>query len=129
MSEVVETIAKSDLETTDTSTNNNLTPNSKLETVQSVEGNNSKDYGHNGHKEPKNSSSNSTEKEIVSESETSVFEIGSRVANNNPEKKSYNWHGKIVGFSNDGADVCWDEREGMQGGQVLWHRLTELRLL
>ncbi|NJO99131.1 MAG: hypothetical protein HC764_26680 [Pleurocapsa sp. CRU_1_2] len=60
---------------------------------------------------------------------SSAFEIGSSVANNNPEKKSYNWHGTIVSFSEGGADVRWDERKGMQGGQVLWHRLTELRLL
>ncbi|MDJ0575151.1 MAG: DUF5906 domain-containing protein [Xenococcaceae cyanobacterium MO_234.B1] len=61
--------------------------------------------------------------------DSSTFEIGSRVANNNPDKKSYNWHGTIVGFDLDGADVRWDERKGMKGGQVLWHRLSELRLL
>ncbi len=129
MSAVVETTAKSEPETTDTQPNNNSTPNSKSESVQSVEGNNNKDSNYNGQEEPKNSSLNSTDKETVSESETSVFEIGSRVANNDPEKTSYNWHGTIVGFSQGGADVCWDERKGMRGGQVLWHRLTELRLL
>ncbi|NJL51916.1 MAG: AAA family ATPase [Hydrococcus sp. SU_1_0] len=129
MSDVAETIAKSELETTDTQPNNNSTSNSKLETVQSPETANNKDYNHNGQEEPQNSSLNSTEKEIVSESETSVFEIGSRVANNDPENTSYNWHGTIVGFNKGGAEVSWDERKGMQGGQVLWHRLTELRLL
>lgn len=61
--------------------------------------------------------------------ESSTFEIGSPVANNNPEKKSYNWHGTIVGFNKGGADVLWDERKGVKGGQVLWHQLSELRLL
>ena len=129
MSDVAETLAKSEPETTDIQSKNNITSNGKSETVQSPEAINNRDYSHNGHEEPKNSSLDSIKKEIVNESETSILEIGSRVANNNPEKKSYNWHGKIVGFSKDGADVCWDEREGMQGGQVLWHRLTELRLL
>jgi putative DNA primase/helicase len=64
-----------------------------------------------------------------SRSESLTFEIGSSVANNNPEKNSYNWHGTIVGFDGDGADVRWDERKGMKGGQVLWHNLSELRLL
>ncbi len=57
------------------------------------------------------------------------LEIGSRVANNNPNNKSYNWHGTIVGFSKAGADVRWQERRGMRGGEILWHRLSELRLL
>ena len=129
MSAVAETTAASKPETTDTQPNNNSTPNSKSETVQTPETTNNKDYNHNGQEESKNSSLNSTKKEIVSESETSVLEIGSRVASNDPEKKSYNWHGTIVGFSQGGAEVRWEERKGMQGGQVLWHRLTELRLL
>jgi AAA domain len=129
MSAVAETTAKSEPETTDTQPNTNLTPNSKLETVQSPEVNNTEDFHHNGHEEPKNPPLNSTEKETVNESETSILEVGSRVASNDPENKSYNWHGTIVGFNQGGAEVSWDERKGMQGGQVLWHRLTELRLL
>jgi hypothetical protein len=129
MSAVAETTAKSEPETMDTQPNNNLTPNSKSETVQSLEVTISKDSHHNGHEEPKNPPLNSTDKEIVSETEMSILEVGSPVANNDPDKMSYNWHGTIVGFNQDGAEVSWDERKGMQGGQVLWHRLTELRLL
>lgn len=129
MSVVAETTAKSESETMDTQPNNNLTPNGKLETVQSAEATDTKDFHHNGHEEPKNPPLNSTDKEIVNETETSILEVGSSVANNDPDKMSYDWHGTIVGFSQGGADVCWDERKGIQGGQVLWHPLTELRLL
>jgi hypothetical protein len=129
MSAVAETTAKSELETTDTQPNTNLLPNSKSKNVQSPEVTDTNDSHHNGQEEPKNLPLNSTDKEIVNESETSILEVGSRVASNDPDKMSYNWHGTIVGFNQDGADVSWDERKGMQGGQVLWHRLTELRLL
>jgi hypothetical protein len=129
MSVVAETTAKSESETTDTQPNNNLSPNSKSEIVQSAEATDTEDFHHNGQEDQKNPPLNSTDKEIVSESETSILEVGSPVANNDPDKMSYNWHGTIVGFNKDGAEVSWDERKGMQGGQVLWHRLTELRLL
>lgn len=66
---------------------------------------------------------------IASTTASTSLEIGSRVANNNPNNKSYNWHGTIVGFSNGGADVRWQERQGMKGGEILWHRLSDLRLL
>jgi hypothetical protein len=129
MSAVAETTAKAELETTDTQPNNNLTPNSKSEIVQSAEATDTKDFHHNGQEDQKNPTLNSTDQEIVNETEMSILEVGSPVANNDPDKMSYNWHGTIVGFSQGGADVCWDERKGIPGGQVLWHRLTELRLL
>ncbi len=129
MSAVAETTAKAEPETTDTQPNNNLTPNSKSEIVQSAEATDTNDFHHNGQEDQKNPTLNSTDQEIVNESETSILEVGSLVANNDPDNMSYNWHGTIVGFSQGGADVSWDERKGIQGGQVLWHRLTELRLL
>jgi hypothetical protein len=129
MSAVAETTAKSEPETTDTQPNNNLTPNSKSEIVQSAEATDTNVFHHNGQEDQKNPTLNSTDKEIVNETEMSILEVGSPVANNDPDKMSYNWHGTIVGFSQGGADVCWDERKGIQGGQVLWHHLTELRLL
>ena len=70
-----------------------------------------------------------TERLTASSTASTTLEIGSRVANNNPNNKSYNWHGTIVGFSNGGADVRWQERLGMRGGEILWHRLSDLRLL
>ena len=109
--------------------NANLTQNSEPEDVQCTKASNSKDYSHNGHDDQKNQTLISTTTEKVSEPVTSILEIGSRVANNDPEKKSYHWHGTIVGFSKDGAEISWDERKGMRGGQVLWHRLSELRPL
>lgn len=57
------------------------------------------------------------------------LEIGSRVANRDPNKKSYNWHGTIIGFRDGGVDVRWQERRGMKGGEVLWHRNEDLRSL
>ena len=60
---------------------------------------------------------------------TTQLEVGERVASNDPTEKSYNWHGTIARFRNGGADVRWDERQGMKGGEVLWHRLEDLRLL
>ena len=60
---------------------------------------------------------------------TTRLEIGSHVASSDRQEVSYNWHGTIVRFRNGGADVRWDERQGMKGGEVLWHRLEDLRLL
>jgi hypothetical protein len=68
-------------------------------------------------------------------SPTDQFKVGSRVAVIDPEKKSYNWHGTIVRIGKSkyadvyGADVSWDERKGMMGGPILFHRLEELRLI
>ena len=129
LSSVAETTTPSGLDTMDGDKNANLTKNSEPASVHRVEAPDTKDYSHDGHSDPKNQTLISTTTEKVSEPITSILEIGSRVANNDPEKKSYNWHGTIVGFSKDGAEISWDERKGMQGGQVLWHRLTELRLL
>ncbi|HHP7231788.1 MAG TPA: hypothetical protein ACFCUY_13140 [Xenococcaceae cyanobacterium] len=129
MSSVTEIPSQSGVGTMDTALKTNLTQNSETGSVQSAKVSDSKGCNHDGHDGQKTQSLISTTTKTVSESETSILEIGSRVASNDPEKKSYNWHGKIVGFSQGGADVCWDERKGMQGGQVLWHRLTELRPL
>lgn len=129
LSTVAETTTPSELDTMDSDTNDNLTQSSESKDVQGVEAIKNIDYSHNGHSDHQNQTLISTTEEKVSEPVTSILEIGSRVANNDPDKMSYNWHGTIVGFSKDGADVSWDERKGMQGGQVLWHRLTELRLL
>jgi KaiC/GvpD/RAD55 family RecA-like ATPase len=129
MSSVTETTTPSRLDTMDTEPKANLIQNSELGSVQSAKASASKDYNHDGHDDLSNSPLNLTNPETVNETKTSILEIGSRVASNDPEKKSYNWHGTIVGFSQGGAEVCWDERKGMQGGQVLWHRLSELRLL
>ncbi|MDJ0901329.1 MAG: hypothetical protein QNJ55_21235 [Xenococcus sp. MO_188.B8] len=129
MSTVAETTTTSGLDTMDSKTNGNLVQNSESASVQTVEVPNTKDYSHNGHSDQQTQTLISTTTEKVSEPITSILEIGSRVANNDPEKKSYNWHGTIVGFSKDGAEISWDERKGMQGGQVLWHRLSELRPL
>ncbi len=104
-------------------------PQSQQESVQRMKVSQSKDYSYDGHGGQQTEPTFSAVEEKVSEQVTSILEIGSRVANNNPDKKSYNWHGTIVGFDLDGADVRWDERKGMKGGQVLWHRLSELRLL
>ncbi|MDJ0902092.1 MAG: AAA family ATPase [Xenococcus sp. MO_188.B8] len=124
-SSVSKTTTPSESETMDTKPKtNNL-----IENVQRTKAPTRNDDDRAGREDEKNDVSNSSDGITVDKSETSILEIGSRVANNNHEKKSYNWHGKIVGFDGDGAKVCWDERKGIQGGQVLWHRLTELRLL
>lgn len=128
-SSVTETPTQSGSDTMDTTPKANSIQHSELASVQRAKASNSIDCSHDGRDGQKTQSSISTTTQTVNESETSILEIGSRVANNDPEKKSYNWHGRIVGFSQGGADVCWEERKGMQGGQVLWHRLTELRLL
>lgn len=129
MSSVAETCTQSELDTMDTAPKANLIQNSESGSVQSAKASVSKGCDHDGHDDQQTQPLISTTTQTVSESETSILEIGSRVANNDPDKMSYNWHGKIVSFSKGGADVYWDERKGMQGGQVLWHRLTELRLL
>jgi predicted transcriptional regulator len=129
MSSVAETSIPSRLDTMDTDPKTNLIENSESESVQSAKASDSKNCNHNGHNDQKTQPLISTTTQTVSESVASILEIGSRVANNDPDKMSYNWHGTIVGFSKGGAEISWDERKGMQGGQVLWHRLTELRLL
>jgi predicted transcriptional regulator len=129
MSSVTETTTQSGLDTMDTEPKANLIQDSKLESVQSAKASVTKDSNHDGHDNQQTQPSISTTTQTVRESETSILEIGSRVANNDPEKTSYSWHGKIVGFNQGGVEVSWDERKGMQGGQVLWHHLTELRLL
>ena len=108
---------------------NSTLQKSGLKSVQRVETNQRKDYQHDGYNEQQAKVTSLCVTEKINESIISILEIGSRVANNNPDKMSYNWHGKIVGFDRDGANVSWDERKGMKGGQVLWHRLSELRLL
>ncbi len=66
---------------------------------------------------------------------TNQLKVGDRVANIDPTKTNYNWHGTIVRIGKSkysdvtGADVSWDERKGMKGGQILFHRLEELRLI
>lgn len=128
-SSVTETPTQSESDTMDTALKTNLTQHSEMGSVQSAKASDSIDCIHDGHDGQQTQSLISTTTQTVSETKTSILEIGSRVASKDPEKKSYNWHGTIVGFSQGGADVRWDERKGMQGGQVLWHRLSELRLL
>ena len=129
LSSVAETTTKSGLDTMDGDKNANLTKNSEPASVHRIEASDTKDYSHDGHSDHQTQTSISTITEKVNEPVMSILEIGSRVANNDSEKKSYHWHGTIVGFSKDGAEISWDERKGMQGGQVLWHRLSELRPL
>ena len=49
------------------------------------------------------------------------------------DNSCHNWHGTIVNIGEYGevygAEVSWDERQGKKGGQILFHRLEELRLI
>ena len=71
--------------------------------------------------------------EPITVSSPNQLKVGSRVANIDPSKSSYNWHGTIINIGKygevHGAEVSWDERKGMKGGQVLFHRLEELRMI
>jgi phage/plasmid-associated DNA primase len=60
---------------------------------------------------------------------THPFKIGSKVAHVDPKRESYNWHGTITEINADKAKVHWEERKGLRGGQVLTHRLSDLRLI
>jgi putative DNA primase/helicase len=60
---------------------------------------------------------------------THPFKIGSKVAHVDPKRESYNWHGTITEINGDKAKVRWEERLGIRGGQILTHRLSELRLI
>lgn len=57
------------------------------------------------------------------------FKVGSKVAHVDPKRESYHWHGTITAIDGDKAKVRWDERKGMKGGQILTHRLSDLRLI
>ena len=49
-----------------------------------------------------------------------AFRVGDKVAGNNPEDASYNWHGRIVEIHTSiNCKVDWQEREGMKGGRVI----------
>jgi len=49
-----------------------------------------------------------------------AFRVGDKVAGNNPEDSSYNWHGRIVEIHTTiSCKVDWQEREGMKGGRVI----------
>jgi putative DNA primase/helicase len=57
-----------------------------------------------------------------------AFRVGDRVAGNNPEDASYNWHGRIVEIHTSiNCKVDWQEREGMRGGRVISMLFCDLR--
>ena len=57
-----------------------------------------------------------------------AFRVGDKVAGNNPENASYNWHGRIVEISTSiNCKVDWQEREGMRGGRVISMLFCNLR--
>lgn len=59
-----------------------------------------------------------------------VRKLGNKVAHKDPAQKSYNWHGVITSVKDDGSCyVRWSERRGMKGGDVLWYRFSDLRLI
>ena len=58
-----------------------------------------------------------------------LLKKGDKVAHKDPAQKSYNWQGIITSVKDDGSCyVRWNERRGMKGGDVLWYRLSDLRL-
>jgi putative DNA primase/helicase len=57
-----------------------------------------------------------------------AFKVGDKVAGNNPEDASYNWHGRIVEFTSSiSCRVDWQEREGHKGGRVISMLFCNLR--
>jgi putative DNA primase/helicase len=57
-----------------------------------------------------------------------AFRVGDKVAGNNPEDASYNWHGRIVEINTSiSCKVDWQEREGMRGGRVISMLFCNLR--
>jgi putative DNA primase/helicase len=57
-----------------------------------------------------------------------AFRVGDKVAGNNPENASYNWHGRIVEIHTSiNCKVDWQEREGMKGGRVISMLFCNLR--
>jgi len=57
-----------------------------------------------------------------------AFRVGDKVAGNNPEDASYNWHGRIVEIHTSiNCKVDWQEREGMRGGRVISMLFCNLR--
>jgi len=57
-----------------------------------------------------------------------AFRVGDKVAGNNPEDASYNWHGRIVEIHTSiNCKVDWQEREGYKGGRVISMLFCDLR--
>jgi putative DNA primase/helicase len=57
-----------------------------------------------------------------------AFRVGDKVAGNNPEDASYNWHGRIVEIHTSiNCKVDWQEREGYKGGRVISMLFCNLR--
>jgi putative DNA primase/helicase len=57
-----------------------------------------------------------------------AFRVGDKVAGNNPDDASYNWHGRIVEIHTSiNCKVDWQEREGMRGGRVISMLFCNLR--
>jgi hypothetical protein len=57
-----------------------------------------------------------------------AFRVGDKVAGNNPEDPSYNWHGRIVEIHTSiNCKVDWQERQGMRGGRVISMLFCNLR--
>jgi hypothetical protein len=57
----------------------------------------------------------------------SPLQVGDRVAGSDPVQLSYCWHGRITRIQGDIYYVRWKERKGMKGGEVLTHRVEQLR--
>ncbi|WP_373538020.1 DUF5906 domain-containing protein [Microcoleus sp.] len=57
-----------------------------------------------------------------------AFRVGDKVAGNNPDDMSYNWHGRIVEIHTSiNCKVDWQERDGMKGGRVISMLFCALR--
>ncbi|MEG3902065.1 DUF5906 domain-containing protein [Microcoleus sp. B4-C5] len=57
-----------------------------------------------------------------------AFRVGDKVAGNNPEDSSYNWHGRILEIHTSiSCKVDWQEREGKKGGRVISMLFCNLR--
>jgi putative DNA primase/helicase len=57
-----------------------------------------------------------------------AFRVGDKVAGNNPENASYNWHGRIVEIDTSiTCKVDWQEREGHKGGRIISMLFCNLR--
>jgi len=53
-----------------------------------------------------------------------AFRVGDKVAGNNLDDASYNWHGRIVEIHTSiSCKVNWQECEGMKGGRVISNAL------
>ena len=57
-----------------------------------------------------------------------AFRVGDKVAGNNPDDASYNWHGRIVEIHTSiNCKVDWQEREAFKGGRIISMLFCNLR--